>query len=33
MAEAANILESVVKDYGASEWGDPARRLLKEVKP
>jgi len=33
MAEAAQILESVVKDYGASEWGDPARRLLKEVKP
>lgn len=33
MAEAANILESVVKDYGTSEWGDPARRLLKEVKP
>ena len=33
MAEAAQILESVVKDYGASEWADPARRLLKEVKP
>ena len=33
MAEAASILESVVKDYGTSEWGDPARRLLKEVKP
>ena len=33
MAEAAKILESVVKDYGAGEWGDPARRLLKEVKP
>lgn len=32
-AEAAKILESVVKDYGASEWGEPARRLLKEVKP
>jgi TolA-binding protein len=33
MAEAAQILESVVKEYGASEWADPARRLLKEVKP
>ncbi len=33
MAEAAQILESVVKDYGASEWVEPARRLLKEVKP
>ncbi|MBV8879389.1 MAG: tetratricopeptide repeat protein, partial [Planctomycetaceae bacterium] len=33
MAEAAQILESVVKDYGASEWAEPARRLLKEVKP
>lgn len=33
MAEAAQILESVVKDYGASEWAGPARRLLKEVKP
>jgi len=33
MAQAAQILESVVKDYGASEWADPARRLLKEVKP
>lgn len=32
-AEAAQILESVVKDYGAGEWGEPARRLLKEVKP
>jgi len=33
MAEAAQILESVVKEYGASEWADPSRRLLKEVKP
>lgn len=32
-AEAAKILESVVKDYGASEWAEPSRRLLKEVKP
>jgi TolA-binding protein len=32
-AEAAQILESVVKEYGASEWAEPSRRLLKEVKP
>lgn len=33
MAEAAQILESVVKEYGGSEWAEPSRRLLKEVKP
>ena len=32
-AEAATVLESLVKDFGASEWAEPARRLLKEVKP
>jgi hypothetical protein len=32
-AEAAKILESIVKDYGASEWAAPSQRLLKEVKP
>jgi len=33
MAEAAKILESIVKDFGTSEWAGPASRLLKEVKP
>lgn len=33
LKESAQILESVVKDYGASEWAEPSRRLLKEVKP
>jgi len=33
LAEAAQILESIVKDYGASEWAAPSQRLLKEVKP
>jgi len=32
-AEAAKILESIVKEYGASEWAAPSQRLLKEVKP
>jgi hypothetical protein len=32
-AEAAQILESIVKEYGASEWAGPSQRLLKEVKP
>ena len=32
-AEAAQILESIVKEYGASEWVAPSQRLLKEVKP
>jgi tetratricopeptide (TPR) repeat protein len=32
-AEAAQILESIVKEYGASEWAAPSQRLLKEVKP
>jgi TolA-binding protein len=32
-AEAAQILESIVKEYGASEWAAPSKRLLKEVKP
>ena len=30
---AAKILESIVKEYGASEWAAPSQRLLKEVKP
>lgn len=30
---AAEVLESLMKDFGASEWAEPARRLLKEVKP
>jgi cellulose synthase operon protein C len=33
LAEAAQILESIVKEYGASEWAAPSQRLLKEVKP
>jgi cellulose synthase operon protein C len=33
LAEAAQILESIVKDYGGSEWAAPSQRLLKEVKP
>lgn len=32
-AQAAPILESLLKDAPASEWAEPARRLLKEVKP
>ena len=32
-AEAAQILESIVKEYGASEWAAPSQRLLKAVKP
>ena len=32
-AQAAQILESIVKEYGASEWAAPSQRLLKEVKP
>ena len=26
-------IESLVKDFSASEWAEPARRMLKEVKP
>ncbi len=32
-AQAAPILESIVKDFGAGEWAEPARRMLKEGKP
>jgi tetratricopeptide (TPR) repeat protein len=32
-AQAAPILESIVKDFGGSEWAEPSRRLLKEGKP
>ncbi len=32
-AQAAPILESILKDFGGSDWAEPARRLLKEVKP
>ncbi len=32
-AQAVPILESLVKDFGGSEWAEPARRLLKEAKP
>ena len=31
-AEAAKVLESVVKDHPNSEWAEPSSRLLKEVK-
>lgn len=32
-AEAAKILESVVKEHAGSEWAEPSSRLLKELKP
>jgi hypothetical protein len=32
-AQAVPVLESLVKDFGGSEWAEPARRLLKEAKP
>ncbi len=32
-AQAVPILESILKDHGTGEWAEPARALLKEVKP
>jgi TolA-binding protein len=32
-AQAAPVLESVIKDFASSEWAEPARKMLKEVKP
>ena len=32
-AQATPVLESLIKDFGNSEWAEPARRLLKEGKP
>ncbi len=32
-AEAAKILDALLAEHASSEWTEPARRLLKEIKP